>query len=471
MLVRVSVYSLMTAAVLLLVTVLAFVMLGYRFDKSTSRIQQGGLVQFASRPSGTNVTIGTAKLGATTPTKITVDPGQYDVRMAKNGYLDWQKKVDVTAGQVLWLNYARLVPKNIETKQLTHFDTVVDAKSSPNGDRYALLQDAAKPTITFVDVTGAEPKVTSIELPVEALPTGKTIHLSLGEWANDSDRLLVNVSYDTTVEHLLVDRRDGTKTINLSKAYLSDIADILFDPRASDRLIVRSSKGEVRTIDTAAKSLSNTLVDSVTDMSLYQNDALLLVRPNPDGGQDVSYLSLGSDKARVLKRVTSTGPVLVAAASYFSDPHLAITVGNQLEVYKISSLPSSNSDASISMSKTFASTLPAPATYLSIRTSGRFVVAQYSGGEATYDLELSKQTITTFSQPTTGELRWLDTYHFYLTNGKNLEVMEFDGTNSHSITVLSTGFDAVQSNDGTFVYSINAVDKGFAVQQSRMILN
>jgi hypothetical protein len=467
---RVAVYSVMTLAVITLVTVLVFVMLGYRFNNVTSQIQQGGLVQFASRPDGASVTIGSAKLGATTPTKITVGPRQYDVTMAKKGYLNWKKNVDVKAGEVLWLNYAQLVPQKIETKQMTRFDTVADVKSSPNGDRFAVIQDAAKPTLTFVDVTGSQPKSTTIELPVELLPTDKPFRISLGDWANDSDRMVVNLSYDSTVEHLLVDRRDAAKTINLSKTYLSDITDIVFDPRSSEKLIVRNSRGDLRTIDTSENSLSGIVATNVTDMAIYENDAVLLVQTTPDGAQQVGYLSLGSDKTRVLKRISSKDKVLVGAADYFSDPHLAVSVGNQLEVYKLSTLPSSESDSSISMTRLSATTLPATADFLSIRASGRFVVAQYAGGEMTYDVELSRQSVTAFSTPNPTELRWLDRYHFYLTNGRSLEVMEFDGANAHQITTLSTGFDAVQSNDGTFIYTINAVDNGYAIQQSRMIL-
>ena len=69
-----------------------------------------------------------------------------------------------------------------------------------------------------------------------------------------------------------------------------------------------------------------------------------------------------------------------------------------------------------------------------------------------------------------GELRWLDKYHFYMTTGSNLEVMEFDGANAQTITSLSPQFDAVQSDDGAFIYTFNAKDTGFVLQRSRMIL-
>jgi len=467
---RVAIYSLMTVAVLLLVTFLVFVMLGYRFNRDTSTIEQGGLVQFASRPIDANVTIGKAKLTDPTPSKITVNPGNYDVSMTRNGYQPWKKNVDVKSGEVLWLNYAQLVPNRIDTKQLTRFDSLAGALSAPNGDRFALVQDASKPVITFADITGDTPKLTSVTLPAGALPTDKAAAFTLSKWANDSDRLLVDMTYGTTTERLLVDRRDAEKTVNLSRKYVSNIAEAMFDPRSSDRLIIRDTKGELRTVNTADDSLSSVLASSVSYMALYENDAILIVRTEPEGGQSVGYISLGSDKVRVIKRIASTEKTLVALADYFSEPHIVISVGSQLDIYQLRQLPSSQSDGSISMTRLFTSALPAPADHLSIRTSGRFVLAQYAGGLQTYDVELAKQSITSFKAPVASELRWLDKYHFYLTDGKQLEVLEFDGANPHRITDLTTGFDAVQSDDGKYIYTINALEKGYAIQRSQMIL-
>lgn len=466
----IGIYTLMTLGVGLLVTFLVFIMLGYRFNRDTSSIEQGGLVQFASRPIDATVTIGKAKLGDLTPSKITVNSGNYTVRMNKNGYKEWSKNVDVRAGEVLWLNYAQLVPNDIRTDSLTEFSALSSVKSSPNGDRFALIGDPARPVVTFVDVTGNESRSTELSIPAGLLPEGKTPSFAISDWANDSDRLLITMAYDSTVERLVVDRRDADRTVNLTKTYEADIAEAIFDPRSSERVITRSSKGDVRIIDTADKSLSGVAATSVTSMSLYGSDALLLVQSVADGSQTVGYLSLGSEKVRVLKRIASADRTLVALSKYFSEPYVAISTGSQLEVFKLKSLPSSESDAPLSMSTVLSTTLPATVDYLSIRSGGRFVVAQYGGGVQTYDLELDKQTLTAFKTPVSGELRWLDKYHFYVTTGTGLEVMEFDGGNAHVVADLTTQFDAVQSDDGRFIYSINATDKGFALQRSRMIV-
>lgn len=468
---RVAVYSLMTTLVVLLVTFLVFIMLGYRFNRDTSSIQQGGLVQFASRPIDAKVSVGNAQLSDLTPSKITINPGNYDVAMSRAGYQNWSKNVDVNAGEVLWLNYAQLVPNTVKTDNITMFDSVVGAKASPNGDRFALLQNASVPTVTFVEITGSEPKQTSITIPSDLLPADATPVYELLDWAYDSDRIVVKMSYNSTSEYIVIDRRSVDRTVNISKEYESDIADSMFDPRSSERLIIRSSKGEVRIVDTASKSISSVVATNVTYMDTYGNDAIVLVQSDPDGSQSVGYVSLGSTQVREIKKIASAEKARISIGKYFSDPYVAVSTGAKLDVYKLKSLPSSESDSAISMDTVYSATLPATVDYLSIRSGGRFVFAQYAGGVQTYDIELSKQSLTSFKTPVASELRWLDRYHFYVTTGTNLEVMEFDGANGHAITALSTGFDALQSDDGKFIFSINTTDSGFALQRSRMILD
>jgi hypothetical protein len=343
-------------------------------------------------------------------------------------------------------------------------------KSSPNGDRFAVMTKPAEPVLTFVDVTGDDPKQTTLTIPADVVPQNKQVTYAVSTWANDSDRIIVTASYDSVVERLLVDRRDASKTVNISKSYDSTIVEATFDPRSSERIITRTKNNEVRIIDTASKSLSSVIARNVTAMSLYENDAILLVQKVAEGGQSIGYVSLGSSEVRELKRIDSDEKTTFAIAKYFYEPYLSVAVGNQLDVYKVDSLPSSRSEDPISMTNIYSDMLPETVDYLSMRTSGRFVVAQYSGGVQTYDLELKNQSLTSFKSTNPTELRWLDKYHFYVTTGTELQVMEFDGANAHVIAQTATTFDATQSDDGTFIYSFVKNDTGFALQRSRMIL-
>ena len=124
------------------------------------------------------------------------------------------------------------------------------------------------------------------------------------------------------------------------------------------------------------------------------------------------------------------------------------------------------------MTNLLTSVVPSNPTHLSIRSGGRFVLAQYGSGLLTYDIELKKQSNTSFTKPVSEELRWLDRYHFYLTNGSSLEVLEFDGGNAHDITAQATPFDAILQNNGKYIYGFTTTkDNMVVLQRSKMILN
>lgn len=469
---RVLVYGTMTSTVLLLVTLLVFVMLGYRFNQTTSTIEQGGLVQFNSRPSSANITVGSAKLSAQTPSKITVNPGSYTVTMQKEGYHTWSKLSDVTAGQVLWLNYAQLIPKNITTQPVKTFENLDSAVISPNSERYALLLDSSEPIITFADITDDQSELTTLSLPVTNADDAPKTAYTLQLWAPDSNRMLLTAKTGNVTEWLLVDRRDSTETVNLSKQFSSTIVEAQFDPRSSDRLVVRTKAGELRMIDTANNTLSGVMASSVTGMSLYGNDAILVVQKVTDTTQQIGYVSYGSTTVRELQDVEGADPVKVAGATYFGDPYIAITIGTELEISQIRNLPSSDSETPISMTSVAATTLPAVPSYLSVRTNGRFVLAQHQSGLTTYDIELKKQSQTSFKKPVVSELRWLDRYHFYVTNGESLDIIEFDGGNPHTVTKSTSQFDAVSRENGKYIYSFTTTDdKTVVLQRSQMILD
>ena len=92
---RVVVYTIMVTAILSITTILLLLMLGYRYNQGNNNFVQGGLVQFNSQPTGASVRVGSADLASRTRSKITLNPGDYKVRMSLNGYRDWEKDATV----------------------------------------------------------------------------------------------------------------------------------------------------------------------------------------------------------------------------------------------------------------------------------------------------------------------------------------------------------------------------------------
>ena len=468
---RTAVYSAMTMIVIAFVSIAVLLMLGFRFNKNNNEFQQGGLVQFSSRPGGANITIGQAKLGSVTPTKITVNPGDYTVTMNRDKYQPWQKDVSVTAGKVLWLNYAQLVPNDLQTTQVATYKMLHQAVASPDGQYVALLPDAQALDITTVKIDNEKTTQTKLTLPPDLLTAAASSRFTIDSWSSDSDYILVKQTTKHTLGWYLINRRHPEKSVNLSRDYDSDFTTALFDPRNSQRLFIRTASGDVRLLDNTDKSLSTVLVRQANHLSILDNQALFYIQKTAAGKSTIGYLTLGTQTGRVLADGASENVTHVAAGTYFGDTYLAATANKTVTVYKLDHLPQSSHDASIAMTEITTHALPASATHLSVRSGGRFVVIQSQDAVSNYDIELDKFVTTNLGVNVSGEMQWLDRYHLYYMQRNTLQVMEFDGANRHAIASASAMFDAVQSHDAKFIYSFHATKNGYALQRTQMILN
>ncbi|HRF28671.1 MAG TPA: PEGA domain-containing protein [Candidatus Saccharibacteria bacterium] len=469
---RLTAYTAMTAAVIVLVTIAVLLVLGYRFNRLSNTIEQGGLVQFISRPSGATITLGSATLAAQTPDKVTANPGNYNVTMAKDGYQSWTKNVTVKSAEVLWLNYAQLVPNDIKTSDVASFASLVQAVASPDGRYFALIKNAAKPELYILDTRSSSFEQKRITLPAGELTTSSASRFSLVEWSQNGKKILLTHKKRSATEYLVADIDRPEDSYNITSHFKLSVASAEFDPRSSDRLFVRTYDGDIRLVNINQDTISQVLLSKVARMSFIDDDALIYVEQVDAKTQRVSYLSLDKTTSRSLATYTGTKPVYAAAAHYFDDVYIAIAQGTKLTIRLANKLPSSDSTDALPLTVEHDIQMVGAPSYLTIRSGGRFVVVQQQKALTTYDLELHKHTATTFSTPLTRELGWLDRYHLYNVVDGNLTVFEFDGANQHDIVSTTPGYDAVQSSDGTYIYSFGVnSEKKIVLQRSRMILN
>ena len=85
------VYTLMGLAIVSILTILVLVIQGYRYNQFDGKVEQGGLVQFNSKPSGATVTVDDAMLANKTASKVTLTAGTHTITMSRDGYGSWKK--------------------------------------------------------------------------------------------------------------------------------------------------------------------------------------------------------------------------------------------------------------------------------------------------------------------------------------------------------------------------------------------
>ena len=470
---RVAVYTLMTLTVGIIATTLVFVMLGYRFNRTTGVIQQGGLVQFDTEPNGAQIHVGTIELARQTPTKITLNPGTYTISMQRQNYEPWQKNVSVVAGRVLRLTYARLIPTQLSTTSVAHFDTLADMTTRTGQEKIALLSSSKKAVITEVDTSKDPVVTTTVTIPAEAYHGGKNQRFNLADFSRDDKHIVVSHTYDNKKEWLYVDMENPEKTINLTTLFGITPTKILFDNRSNDGMYVLTDDGDVRFINLSNKTMSSILIPNAADISLQGTRALWYTTKPQKGAASVGYLTLGSSQPRSVTTYQTKLPVFVNAGDYFGDTYLSTVVGTKLTIDRVDHFPASGSQSTFSTTRYADVALDSVATRLTIYAGGRFIAVEHAKSQDVYDVELknlaSIPLVGVKSTKTTPPL-WIDGYYFTDDAGGALRLYEYDGSNQHVIASVVPGFQALLSSDGKYLYSVSKSKTGYELQRTQLIL-
>jgi len=471
---RTAIYSFMTLTVTVIVALLMLVVLGYQFNKKDGRIEQGGLLQFESIPTGAAVTLDQLPLSSPTNTKATVDTGNHYAEFNLSGYRTWQKNITITAGQIGWLSYARLIPTTITPKTLQQYADLSGALAAPS-DKYMLLhQTASSPDFTLANIQGDTVQYSTLSLPAAAYTapsTGQTQTFTLESWSQDDNAILVLHTYDSNkTEWLLLDRNSPDKSINLSTTYGISPSSVQFAGDGNKLLFVRTDN-TVRRINLDEQTLSRPLATNVDHFTVYDEKTIVYsTMPDDKNQRTIAYAAVDIESPVTLATYPADGqPLYAAMTNYFGQRYVAIVHGQGLHVLT-GSLPTLTNAGSM---KPFADqTIAAGTVALTGSLNDRFFVAQLPDGYATYDIELKKYDETKWAEQaqTQRPINWLDDFMLWSDYGGELRFYEFDGANQQNIMPVTEGYAASLSPNGKYVYAVDKTDKGYVFERAQLIL-
>lgn len=466
--IRFFTYGVMTLATAAISIVCILLVMGYRFDFTKHSVSQGALIQLMSFPSGANVTFDNQILSFLTPGKRNVDIGQHTVAYNLDGYREWSKTVNVKAGELRWLNYARLIPQSITTSSVHEFPAVTSNLPSPDRKWMAIYGAADKPELTIADLRdGKSIKLQNITIPAAAFTApapGQTSAFNIVEWDFSGKFLLIRHVVGDKTEFISLDRTKPEDAKDISAKFNIPLSDVHYSG-SSGNVFYGLQGTDVRKLDLGAGTISEPIASNVTNFTLYKTTTLGYVT-NKDDRFSVG-VSIDGQSGEV-RSYDSTTPVLMDVSSYFSDYYVAVARGTQVDIVK--NPVGDGADAR----KTIASfQVPVGVKWLQFSNSGRFVVAGSGGQFVTYDMETKEQFTTNLpgvAPDLTRPLQWLDDYYLVSTYDKNLRLSEFDGGNQNVITDVEPGSTVTVTDDGKYMLSIARTTNGYALQSSKMTI-
>lgn len=474
---RILVYIAMSIAVIALVVVLLFIMQGYRLNQQDGRLEQGGLMQFDSKPTGADVAIDGVTLGTRTTNKATASAGQHFVAMNKTGYRTWQKSVVMEPGAVLWLNYARLIPNDLPVENMLGLTSVSSSVASPSSRWMAIKEQASDPALRLIDLSRNPIENTVVTFPADSFTPpaeGKGHDFLLEAWDPTSRYVLVKHTYnDGAIEWLVVDTENVAATKNITKLLGVTINKVLFSNANSNILFVQTDS-DVRKVDIAAATLSGPLISNVAEFALHDRSMIVYsTKRDENKERSIGYYEDGAEKPHPVQRFNDESdiPLHFVLDKYFGEYYLAVAHGETTKVLT-GRLPTDEAGTS-QLTEVASFQQPGGTGYLSMRANGRLIVAQNEKDLRVYDLELKKmyQTMLKGDGLMTKQVGWVDNYMPWSALDGTLRLYEFDGTNQNDIMPVVPGQSVSLDPNDTYLYGISGnAQAGFHLSRVRLIL-
>jgi hypothetical protein len=468
-------YGVMTVATVALTTAVVFLMLGYRIDRSFNFLQ-GGLIQFRSFPSSAMVVVDGKKQNFRTPNKMDLKSGKHNIEMSLTGYRSWSKAVDLSPGQLTWLNYARLIPNNITTNNVRTLDGLSGAMGSPD-HRWLLLQPAPDaPNLLLADLNNEKkPEFSALQLPdtLFSKKDNKLGTIEIVEWDLGSRYVLLKHKNGDIREFIRMDRAKPQDSINMTRVFSLNIVDAHFSG-ANSNIVFAKTDDVLRRLDLANINASAALVSNMKQFIVYGEDTVAFVNEQeatigePATKQQIVGI-YRHGKITPVRTQPLNQPTVIAYNEYDNHGYLALGSSDSAQV-SILRDPTMSGPKDGDLFARFD--LGALVGSLSFSPNGRMLIAQQGNQTATFDIEQSQTYMSKLGigANVASQLKWLDDFHVWTDAGNKLTILEFDGQNAAEITSVSTGFTSQLSSNGRVLFSINksTADNKFFLQVSNL---
>jgi hypothetical protein len=286
------IYSIFIVAFLVILPLIILHSTGYRFNSKKSILQKTGIIFLESKPKDVDIFINGKIVENRSPVRIkNLLPNKYDIRISKEGYMDWQKRVDVYDGQTTFLQYVRLFKDNGQPGALISGD-ILEMQKGKN-DNALLLKELRD---------GYELALYDFESNEELIIFESNVELSSFKFVENDNKVLVRTGGD----YWLIDTAEPEERVYLNDKIGESFENLKLDEFNSN-FIFYQSLGQLKRLN-----LSD---DSIYELEFYPID--YLVRG------DEFYLltedSLNSIFLKKFRLADSTQPEVLLSLSTDSD--------------------------------------------------------------------------------------------------------------------------------------------------------
>ncbi len=486
----------MVISVIAIVVVATMVAMGF-FISDKGTIEQSGLIQLRSLPTGATVELDGATLFARTNLQRSVAPGEHHLKLSRDGYDTWEKNIKMAPGVLMRIYYPRLFLLDRKAEQVLTLGAQGASDGAQLGNQlefylsskdrnYILyaLNDAAEWRI--LDLRGDEVKETILDLSGilpgmvtqpedkykkeqqngEKAPSYRfegTVEKMV--WSENNEKVLVRVKVAEETSWILVNLRDVAKSLNLTKSFGLKFDQVTMIDSSANQLYALENQ-QLRKINTADESMSKVLLDKIATFVNYEGNLVYLspVRESraKDGTvvQEVGVYRDGEAGSTIIKTITGETSVKIALARYYNEDYICYTEGSELNII-YGNFPSYRPEgANLEELKELVSkkALAVVPDILEVSPDDDYVVAKKGAQFMVTDLEMGD--VYEYEAEAT-EIKWLDDSMMFAVRNKEIIVWDFDHSNLRNLGGENVVDRAVTiTENGRYMYYLVENKKG-----------
>ena len=315
---------LIVVAVLGIVTLLSFIAMGYKFNDD-GELDQSGLLQIETQPTGATVTIDGADLFLRTNTSRMLSEGEHKVRLTKEGYELWENQVKITAGRLYKLDYPRLFKQNREKKAVKQFSDKGLKFLSVAPDRKSVLyQEVGSTNWDLVNIDSEEAE--TVKLDISNL-TGEFLGM---EWSMDGEKVLTKWKDSDIIVYRLINLRKPEQSMDLNNEFGMNFTKLKFASLSADQLFGLEN-GNLRRISLVDKEVSKVLLTAVGDF--YNEGANMVYTYTDEVGKTAVGFYPEGGKSVFLKNIEGSS-AQTFLSEYLGEKYIGILADGKLVVYQ-----------------------------------------------------------------------------------------------------------------------------------------
>lgn len=498
---------LMSLAVIALVFVLVAVVEGWRLG-SNLKLEQNGMVQIESLPTGAKVFIdGKQELSETNISKL-LSAGEHEITLRKDGYDSWTKRINITSGVLTRLKNLRLFKTERNTEKIEDYGNSLKFVYAAPDHRGLLISVDNTTKWRFVTALGSD-KVMIEEVDVKNIFSNTQDGVFRGEilnisWNETGEKILMRVKTNEKNEWAIINLKKVNESVNLTDAILNyadrgkrkeknddskkqedgeqenpvkefsssekrEINQIVILDAVANRFLALID-GNLREIDINAKSLSEVFLKNLDDFKISGSELIYLTKIEKEKRQIGLYRlgEKGGIELETIVRSNKDAKIYLAISEYDSKKYFGFTLNDQLSVYRTDEYPTYENASNAHFEKINEEKLGFVPESFEKSASGELFIAKNQNQLTIYNIDLEE--VNRFERRNR-TLRWLDNYTMFDVVDGKMEVYDFDGQNRRTILFnsIADGFDAVINSNNRYLYYVVKTDTGFSLKRDRLV--